>query len=108
MVSDKAQFTKDGMYNSHNPRTTALSGHQRRFAVNIWAGIVGDYLLGPYITPPQFRWPMYRLFLEVHLSTLLEDVPLHIRRRMWFQHDGAPFHFADPERSSINNTLGNR
>ena len=46
MFSDEAQFTRDGMYNSHNPRTTVLWGHQGRFSVNIWAGIVGDYLLG--------------------------------------------------------------
>ncbi|PSN41891.1 hypothetical protein C0J52_19822 [Blattella germanica] len=58
--------------------------------------------------PPRLKWPMYRLFLEVHLSTLLEDVPLHIRRRMWFQHDGAPSHFADPVRVAINNTSGNK
>ena len=116
LFTDEAHFTRDCMYNSHNshvwsdenPHATVMTNHQRRFAVNIWAGIVGDYLLGPYMLPPRLRWPMYRLFLEVHLPMLLEDVPLHIRRRMWFQHDGAPPHFADPVRAAITNTFGNR
>ena len=65
-----------------NPCSTLVHGHQRRFAVNIWAGIVCDYLLGPYTLPPWLRWPLYRMFSEVHLLRLLEEVPLGIRRRM--------------------------
>ena len=34
------------------------------------------------------------MFLEEVLSDLLDGVPLDIRRRMWFQLDGAPAHFA--------------
>ena len=32
-------------------------------------------------------------FLEEVLPELLENVPLVVRRRMWFQQDGAPAHF---------------
>ena len=34
----------------------------------------------------------YLQFLQEELPELLEDVPLDVRRRMWFQHDGAPAH----------------
>ena len=34
----------------------------------------------------------YLEFLQEELPELLEDVPLDVRRRMWFQHDGAPAH----------------
>ena len=34
----------------------------------------------------------YLQFLQEELPELLEDVPLDVRRRMWFQHDGAPVH----------------
>ena len=86
----------------------SFEGSWEKICCKNWAGIVGDYLLGSYIMPPRLSWPMYRLFLEVHLPTLLEDVPLHIRRRMWFQLDGGPSHFAYPVRVVINNTFGNR
>ena len=32
---------------------------------------------------------------------VLEDVPLHVRRNMWFQHDGAPPHFTRAVRGHI-------
>ena len=67
-----------------NPHSMRVRGHQRRFAVNIWAGILDDYLLESYMVPPRHRWPMFRMFLEVDLPRLLEEVPLGIRRRMWY------------------------
>ena len=53
--TDETQFTQEGMVKLHNlhkradenPRSALVHGHQRRFAVNIWPGIVGNYLLGP-------------------------------------------------------------
>ncbi|KAJ4430320.1 hypothetical protein ANN_22533 [Periplaneta americana] len=57
---------------------------QQRFVVNIWAGIVGNHLLGPVNLPPclngeQLPLPLYK-----------EDVPLTTGRGMWFQHDDTP------------------
>ena len=57
---------------------------------------------------PCLRWSMYRMFLEVSLPRSLEAVPLGIRRRMWYQHDGAPPHFAGPVRALLTNPFGNR
>jgi hypothetical protein len=34
------------------------------------------------------------IFLEQSLPEFLEVMPLHVRRRMWFMHDGAPAHFS--------------
>ncbi|KAJ8868145.1 hypothetical protein PR048_031954 [Dryococelus australis] len=41
---------------------------------------------------------------NVHLPTLLEDVPLRIRETIWYQHDGVPAHFVDPVHAVITNT----
>ena len=35
---------------------------------------------------------LYEVFLKQVLPELLDDVPLCIRRQMWFQQDGAPAH----------------
>ena len=50
----------------------------------------------------------YRVFLEEVLGDLLEDVPLDIRRGLWFQHDGAPPHFALDVRNHLNRRFGQR
>ena len=55
--TDDSQFTQEGMVKLHNlhewanenPHSTLVLGHQRHFTVKIWAGILGDYLLGPYM-----------------------------------------------------------
>ncbi|KAJ8891665.1 hypothetical protein PR048_004193 [Dryococelus australis] len=53
-------------------------------------------------------WPVYRLFFQVHLPTLLEEVPLRIRETMWYQHNGALAHFSNPVYAVIANTYGHR
>ncbi|RVE45431.1 hypothetical protein evm_009949 [Chilo suppressalis] len=52
--TDESTFTRVGMFNIHNshfwsdvnPRQVRPSHFQRRFSVNVWAGILGDQLLG--------------------------------------------------------------
>ena len=61
--------------------------------VLIKAGIVGDCLVDSYVLPAYLMGAVYRDFISNTLPDLLEDVPLLIRRSMWFMHDGAPAHF---------------
>ena len=60
----------------------------------MWAGIVGDYLLGPYILPERLNGSTYLTFLQDVLPEMRNNVPMPIRRRIQFQHDGAPAHFS--------------
>ena len=39
---------------------------------------------------------------------MLENVPLQVRQRLWFQHGGAPAHFALNVREYLNNVFPNR
>lgn len=41
------------------------------------------------------RGHSYLNFLENNLPDLLGDLPLNVRRNMWFQQDGAPAHRED-------------
>ncbi|XP_066582721.1 uncharacterized protein [Prorops nasuta] len=50
--------------------------------------------IGPCILPSRLTGDIYAEFLENQLPDLLEDVPLEIRQKMWFQHDGAAPHNA--------------
>ena len=84
------------------------SRHQHKFSCNVWAGIIGDFLLGPIFLPPTLNGNNYTQFLETQLPILLEDVPLQIRNQMWFMQDGAPAHFSRIAREFLNNNYTNR
>jgi hypothetical protein len=53
LFTDEVGFTRDGVFNFHghvwakiNPRATRETSFQHRFSINVWAGIVGDRLIG--------------------------------------------------------------
>ncbi|KAK3882488.1 hypothetical protein Pcinc_013131 [Petrolisthes cinctipes] len=110
LFSDEANFTRNGMVNQHNthtwaaenPHATTTRGHQERFSINVWAGILGDHLIGPFMLPQRLTANVYTRFLQDDLPILLEDVPFRTRRQMWFMQDGAPAHFARDTRDFIN------
>ena len=116
LFTDEATFAREGPFNTHNTHTWAHENpcaikqraHQVRFSVNVWAGIIGDHLIGPHLLPQTLNGAIYTQFLEETLPTLLEDVPLEVRRLMWYMHDGAPAHFARTSRDSLNVRFPNR
>lgn len=116
LMTDECCFTRDGILNFHNthrwadanPHAIYETHFQQRFSLNIWAGIIGNQMIGPYVLPERLNGDNYFHFLETHLPLLLEDVPLDIRRRMYFMHDGAPAHFSLQVRQFLTNVYGER
>lgn len=114
LFTDEAGFTRDGIINSHNlhiwaeenPRAIIQTKHQQRFMVNVWAGIIGNNLIGPFFLDDRLNGARYLHFLQQYLNELLEDVPLHIRASMWFMHDGAPPHFDRLVRQHLTAVFG--
>ena len=99
LFTDESTFSKDGIINlrnlhrwaEENPRFKKTSKSQWRFSLNVWAGIVGDVIIGPVFLPSRLDGQTYRRHLE-ELDDFLDDVPLNTRRSMWYMHDGAPAH----------------
>lgn len=116
MFTDEASFTREGVFNSRNSHVWALDnphevfvrGYQHKFSVNVWAGILGDRVIGPYVLPNRLSSPIYLVFLRDILPGLLEDVPLEAREDYWLQHDGAPPHFGNQVRNHLNEAFGER
>ncbi|GFX26227.1 uncharacterized protein TNCV_948271 [Trichonephila clavipes] len=100
LFTDEASFSREGIFNTHNshswaaanPHVTRTRAAQDRFLVNVWAGILGNHLIGPYILPDHLTGPRYLIFLEQVLPELLDSahVTAATRTSMWFQQDGAP------------------
>jgi hypothetical protein len=78
--TDEAHLTRNGVNNtriSHlwgrdNPHRTIESNYQHRFSVNVWCGVIGDQLIGPYIFPQ-------RLISAIYANLLRDELPAHLR-----------------------------
>ncbi|GFW71448.1 DUF4817 domain-containing protein [Trichonephila clavipes] len=118
LFTDEASFSREGIFNTHNshscaaanPHITRSRAAQDRFLVNVWAGILGDHLIGPYILPDRLAGPRYLIFLEQVLPELLDSahVTAATRTSMWLQQDGAPTHFSISVRNHLDATCGER
>ena len=53
LFTDEATFTRDGVNNSRNvqdnPHETIVTNFQGRFSVNVWCGVIGNRLIGPFV-----------------------------------------------------------
>jgi len=114
--TDEATFKSDGQVNLHNmhywarnnPRWMREVQHQGRWSINVWCGILGGIIIGPFIFDQPLTGEIYLNFLTNHLPVLLENVPLETRRNMFFQHDGCPAHFSVMVRQFLDRTFPNR
>lgn len=116
MFSDEATFHKNGTvnkhnfhyYSDHNPHIMMTTGSQHKWSLNVWAGILDGYLIGPYFFENILNGALYYEFLSTQLFDLLQDVPVHIVEEMWFQQDGAPPHFAVNVKEWLNQQFPGR
>jgi hypothetical protein len=96
----EAQFTRDGINNTHNSHVWAeLNSHptmetnfQHRFSINLWCGVLHDQPIGRFVFLGRLTGVVYPQCLQ-ELPQLLEVVSLAVRYHMVFQHDGTPPHF---------------
>lgn len=116
IFTDEAHFTRDGIFNFHNnhlwktvnPHGLHIGKHQEKFSLNVWAGIVGDQILGPVFLPQTLDGARYLEFLQNDFQDLLDEVPLVVRQRGYFMHDGAPPHFRRTVRDLLDELFPDR
>jgi len=103
LFTDESRATLDGpdgwgkgWVGNGQERHTSFRRQQGGGGVMIWAGIIGDELVGPVRVPDGVKITSvaYCQLLESALLPWLEDVPLQKRCRLIFQHDNAPSHSA--------------
>ena len=114
LFTNEAKLTREGVINfrkslvwaDENPRATHPHDFQQHYGFNMWAGCLDGCIIGPYLLPPNITGDAYLNFPQHVLHELLEDVTLHVRQIMWFQHDGAPTHFTNEVRGHRNQSSG--
>ena len=64
-----------------NPFPRRPTGHQYRWFVNVWAGIIGSQIVGPIFLPLRLNSGNYLEFIEEHLVDIMDSLPLARRQR---------------------------
>lgn len=116
LFTDESTFHNNGLVNRHNfhyydtenPHLFRTMDRQNRWSLNVFGGIVGNHVIGPYFFNGHLNGSEFLRFLKGDFCTLLENVPLNIRNRMWLQLDGAPAHFKRSVRNYLNRKFPNR
>lgn len=100
--TDESRFTNNGMFNRHNrhywsienPRINVEVRNQHRFGFNVWCGILGGRIIGPIIFEGNLNRHRYLNMLQVDVERYLDEIPINLNERIWFQQDGCPAHNA--------------
>ncbi|CAG4958954.1 unnamed protein product [Colias eurytheme] len=109
-IKDESMFTRDGVFNCHNahvvseqnPKAIRVESSQHRFHLNVWAGVIGNCLVGLHFLEGTLHVERYLNFLQNHLLGYLNEVPLLYLQGMFFMHDGAPPHATLSVREYLN------
>lgn len=122
VFSDEATFCLNGTVNRQNFRYWATENPhwimechtQYPQKVNVWAGIIGNRILGPFFFDGTLTGERYLEFLEFDLIPALAvvypnpedpDIP---NDSLWYQQDGAPAHFTRPVREYLDSVFPGR
>ena len=84
LVTDESCFTRNGINNyrnthsrdDENTHTTVTTHYQHTFSLNVWCGLLGHNLVGPFFLPPRLSGVFYLQFLQDNLPELLQDIPI--------------------------------
>ena len=110
--SDESTFFLNGEVNRHNCRYWATENpHEFRethtqfpVKVNVWCGILGDKIVGPFFLDQNLDGPLYLTLLEDAIVPKIVEIIESGNEDFdpWFQQDGAPPHFALAVRNFLN------
>lgn len=101
MFTDEATFRTSGEFNhqnrriwaDENPHEVIETRRQVRNKINVWCGVLNDQLIGPVLYEQNMNAELYlQLILNETVAPFLAALPEERRRRIWYQHDGAPAH----------------
>lgn len=110
LFSDESKFYLNGVVNRHNmvywsednPHWCRTIAHQDIQGINVWAGILGDTIIGPYFYDGTLNHNQYLEILQSVVSPYVTSLTDNEEIPVWFQQDGAPAHFHHSVRQYLN------
>lgn len=111
LFTDECTVNLSGTFNSQNVRVWAKTNprlfneahHQIRQKVNVWAGILGSRVIGPFFIEGNVNGQSYLQFLQ---NTVLPTIQqLNLPYDVTFMHDGHPAHGEHNVTAFLNDTF---
>lgn len=111
LFSDECTFYINGEVNRHNcrywceqnPHVMHESHQQTTSKVNLWCGIIGNSIIGPFVLEGNLNSEKYLQLLQDEVGPALTEVVGAVE--VVFQQDGAPAHFGMAVREYLDNTF---
>lgn len=79
---------------AENPNWIINCKSQYSQKVNVWCAILNTKIIGPFFFFNTLNTPRFLNFLNTELMDSIDDLPLVVRRELYFQLDGASIHNA--------------
>lgn len=100
LFGDESSFPLHGFHNPSVVRYWSTENKHRSLALrtqypqklNIWAGILGDHVVGPFIIDGNLNGDRYLDLLINNVLPAARELPGINMDNVWFQHDGCPAH----------------
>jgi len=116
VFSDESTFTLKGEVNRHNCRywsdtnpSWMMDSHtQYPQKVNVWAGILKDQLIGPFLIDGNLNATKYEDLLRNQIIPRIREIAGDSFDEIWFQQDGAPPHYGTDVRAFLNTQFPRR
>lgn len=110
MFTDESTFHRNGFVNRHNfhfydtqnPHALVVNNFQHQWSLNVWGGVIHDYVIGPHFFEEHLNGRLFLEFLQNDFVRLTDNLPGFIKNRMWVQLDGAPPHYSRYVREHLN------
>ena len=120
IFSDEATFYLNGTVNRHNCRYWSpenppwmMQQHpQHPQKVNVWAGVIGNNIIGPFFIEGNLTSDIYLHLLQNSIIPACQDLFPNenniLQEEIWYQQDGAPAHFGRCVTDFLNATFPGR
>lgn len=96
------------VWSRNNPHKHYSYRTQYPQKLNVWSGILGDNIIGPFFIEGNLNGPKYLDMLQNEIVPALRQVPGIRLDEIWFQQDGCPAHNTLAVREYLANTFPNR
>lgn len=114
--TDESTFPLFGKHNSAVVRYWSRTNPRRRVdyrtqypqKLNVWAGMVGNYIIGPFFINGTLNGVAYVDLLSNQIIPALQALPDVNINSVWYQQDGCPAHNTAAVRRVLNNTFPRR
>ena len=115
LFTDESTFSLHRKHNSSTVRYWSRDNKHLSIAVrtqrpqkhNVWTGVVGDYIIGPFFIDGNLTGDKYLELLQNQIIPTLRLLPINFED-IWFQQDGCPAHNRRAVQNYLETTFNNK